>query len=326
MSDPIEHLRHFTPGVDVDPLPASEVRRRGDRRRRRTHALVTAGGVTAVAALVIPLALVVQGTNRSAPEPGFAGRGSATPSTGVEWLQRIPVGLDLAGQPSDATFSYTVREAPVVDDLTLCGVPLFATGPDGPAGASVDAAGASWAEQGSDAGAGRTLALYPDDLTAGRALAALEDGVRACPVERQPPGAPLVQEPVATELPTDESFVYTQQSRMGGGLLADLTVVQVARVGNALFLSSSHLSAGGPEVAKTEVSRLARLSAPVLSDLCVFAAHPCDGPGAKTAASSDTTDAGGPVSAVPADFPLLDGYPSEARAESPGSATSLETR
>ena len=99
--------------------------------------------------------------------------------------------------------------------------------------------------------------------------------MRDCPVERQDPGAPLVHEAVDTELPTEESFVFTQQARMGGGLLADLTVVQVARVGNALYVATTSTSAGGPQVVDTEVRRMAESSAPVLSDLCTFAAEPC---------------------------------------------------
>ena len=274
MSDPIEELRRFdASGVDVAPLPAAEVRRRGDRRRRRTTALATVGGAAAVAALVVPLALAAGGADRSAPPQPVAPPSSpAVP--GLAPRQSIPAGFDLTALPDDATFSYAARKAPAVDELSLCGTTVFATGPDA-AVPVVDTAGASYAEAGTSGSADRTLALYADADAASRALHAIETGVRDCPVERQDPGAPLVHEAVDTELPTEESFVFTQQARMGGGLLADLTVFQVARVGNALYVATTSTSAGGPQVVDTEVRRMAESSAPVLSDLCTFAAEPC---------------------------------------------------
>ncbi|HEX2772805.1 MAG TPA: hypothetical protein VHN18_10295, partial [Micromonosporaceae bacterium] len=139
----------------------------------------------------------------------------------------------------------------------------------------LDSAGASYAEAGTGSSSGRTLVLYADEKAAGTALAAIEDGVRACPVQRQGSGAPLVHEVVDAELPADESLVFTQQARMDAQLLADLTVFQVARVRNALYVATSSTSAGGPQVVEAEVRRLAEQSAPVLSDLCVVASGRC---------------------------------------------------
>lgn len=276
MSDPIDQLRSLTTsGVDVDPLPAAEVRRRGDRRRRRTHALATVGGVVAVAAVVAPLALGVRGAERSAPPPAGPASSSTTRAD-TEWRQRIPADVDLTALPAAATFSYTARDAAVIDDLTLCGVPVFSPASGDPVAPAVDTAGAEYADPGTENSLARTLALYADDELAGDALAAIESGVRSCPLERQDPGLPLVHQPVDTELASDDSFVFTQQARLEDGSLADLTVVQVARIGNALYLADVHTSAGGPQVVDAEVRRLAELSAPVISDLCVvFSGQGC---------------------------------------------------
>lgn len=57
MRDPIEELGNFDPGVPVSPLPAAEVRARGDRLRKRNTALVVGGAALAVALIVTPIAV-----------------------------------------------------------------------------------------------------------------------------------------------------------------------------------------------------------------------------------------------------------------------------
>jgi len=272
--DPIEELRHFTPGGDVDPLPASEVRRRGDRRRRRTNALATVGGVAAVAALVVPLSLAARGTDRSVPQPIGPSTASSSPVPGLAWRHRIPAGFDLTALPAGTTFTYTAGDTGAVDPMRLCGTTVLDTGP----GAEVpvaDRRGAVHSEAGTGSASARTLALYPSAAAAAKVLGAVEDAVRACPVQHQHPGAPLVHDVVDTTLPVDDSFVFTQQARMDARLYADLTVVEVARVGNALYVATASTSAGGPQVVDTEVRRLAEQSAPVLGEMCTFAAPRC---------------------------------------------------
>ena len=298
MSDPIrdlENLKHE--GLNVNPLPASEVRRRGTRMRRRNNAIAAVGALAVVAVIATPLAVVARGGDDAGPGP------IDTPSPGptrtvddTGWLQTIPGDFDLTALPGDATFAFTARDDSVVDDLRFCGVPSFSTR-DNPVEA-VDTAGAVYGETGTESSAGRTLAVYKDDHLAAKALDIIEHDVSVCPSETEPGRAPLVYDAVDTELPADGSFVFTEQAKVDKDLLADLTVYQVARVGNAIYLATSHTSAGGPQVADAEVRRMAALSAPVLSDMCVFAAEPCGAPSASTAIGE------GAVSAIPADFPL----------------------
>ena len=61
MPDPIDELSNFEPGVPVNPMPAAEVRRRGDRLRRRNTALVVGGAVAAVVLVAVPIAVVAGG-------------------------------------------------------------------------------------------------------------------------------------------------------------------------------------------------------------------------------------------------------------------------
>ena len=300
MSDPIrdlENLKHE--GLNVNPLPASEVRRRGTRMRRRNNAIAAIGALAVVAVIATPLAVVARGGDDAGPGPVDTPSPSPTRTVdGTGWLQTIPGDFDRTARPGDATFAYTARDDSVVDDLTLCGRPTFSTRSNDPVAPAVDTAGAVYAEAGTESSSGRTLALYSSDKLAAKIVGAIRHEVEVCPTETEPGRAPLVYDSVDTELPTEDSFVFTEQSKMDKDLLADLTVYQVARVGNAIYLATSHTSAGGPQVADAEVRRMAALSAPVLSDMCVFAAEPCGAPSASPAIGE------GAVSAIPADFPL----------------------
>ena len=96
MSDPIRDLENFsTGGTPMTPLPASEVRRRGDRLRRRNTTLLSVAGAVAVAAIVAtPLALS-GGKDKAGPDTGFATQtpsASATTSgdVGTAWLAEVP--------------------------------------------------------------------------------------------------------------------------------------------------------------------------------------------------------------------------------------------
>lgn len=304
MPDPIHDLDHFdTPGLPVNPLPASEVRRRGDRMRRRNNALATLGSIAAVAIVAVPLALSAHGDPSSAPGPA----GPPTPAPG--WVQQVPDSFDLTALPAGAGFSFTARDRSVVDDITLCGVPVFSTRSGDPVAPAVDTRGAVHGEAGTESSSGRTLALYPSDEVAAQALSALRRGVESCPEETRGAGAPLVHEVVPADLAADDSLVFTEQSRMDRDLLADLTVFQVARTGNALYLATGHTSAGGAQVVDAEVRRMAEQSAPVISDMCVFSATPCSSATASTDATAPaTTGTGeGAASTIPADFPLQQG-------------------
>lgn len=73
MSDPLERLSGFRVEAEGGPmLPATELRERGDRIRRRRHAVITAGSTLAVAAVVVPAALLVAGGTPDRLDPAPA--------------------------------------------------------------------------------------------------------------------------------------------------------------------------------------------------------------------------------------------------------------
>lgn len=285
--DFLAELESFTtPGLRMDPLPAAEVRRRGARRRRRNITLAAAGGVLAVAVIATPVALIAGHQSSSEPQPA-----PNVPTTRT-WQRTIPTALDLTALPADATFSFTAQDEPGVDDLTFCGVPGFSTSSEDPAGPAVDSAGAAYGEAGTESIAARTLALYSDDGVAASAFDGLQQRIQSCPTDDNARGTRLVNEIVPTPAAdADASFVFTNQAK-DGDLLADLTVIQVVRTGNAIYLATSHTSAGGDQVAAGEIERLAEQSAPVLSQLCAFAAAGC----------GSTPDGSAEETAIPADW------------------------
>ena len=290
MPDPIDELEGFTMPT-VTPLPASEVRRRGDRIRRRNNALATAGALAVVAAVATPFAVLAGHQSSSTPPQPM-------PSS-IDWRQAIPGSFDLAAVPDGSPVSFTVRDVTVVDDFTVCGRPAFSTGSNDPVGPAQDTAGAGYGEPGTADNAGRTLAVYADDREAQQAVDTLRQAVEDCPADTGR-GTPYLWGVVDTSIPADGSLVVSQQ--VDGDPVADLSLTEVVRIGNAVFLGSMHTTAGGQQAIDETLPALTSLSQPVVDQMCVFSATPCPAP--PTPASSSPSTGEGAVSAIPSDFPL----------------------
>lgn len=288
MRDPIEELENFTvPGTPMTPLPAAEVRRRGNRIRRRNNALAGAAAVAVVAAIVAPLAVLAdRGEDRT-----------IDPAPQTEWVQQVPDGFPLAngmyGEPSVTTRSG-------IDDIELCGTTVWS--PTDPV-STVDLAGARYEEN--EAYQGRTLALYSDDDAAAQALQAIRSGVEGCGRDEQSAGLPLVNERVTVDLGAD-AFSFIQRADEGGGLLGQLTTWEVVRSGNALLLDTSYGSAGDDSAVDQAVSMLANRSEVVRGQLCVFSADPCTRPPAvpEESRAPDPGTGEGAISAIPSGLQL----------------------
>jgi hypothetical protein len=85
----------------------------------------------------------------------------------------------------------------------------------------------------------------------------------------------MVSAPVEADFGTEESFAFTQQIRHDDGLVSDLSLFEVARTGNAIYVDMSYGAAGGDQVVVTELERLEENSAAPLAALCTFAVDPC---------------------------------------------------
>lgn len=284
MRDPIEELENFTvPGPPMNPLPAAEVRRRGNRIRRRNNVLAGAAAVAVLAAVVTPVALLA----------GDHQDRDVQPAPAVSWQQEVPDDFPLAtglfGDPP-------VTAESGVDDIVLCGTTAWS--PADPV-ATVDLAGARFEEN--EAYLGRTLALYADGVTAEQALAALRSGVEDCARDENGTGLPLVQETVPVDLGAD-GFAFIQRSK-DGDLLAELTLWEVVRSGNALYLDTSYGAAGDDQAVATAISNMTHRSEVVRAQLCVFSADPCAQPGLESESPSPSIGEGA-VGAIPPDLEL----------------------
>ena len=274
MRDPIDQLESFDmPGTTTTPLPAAEVRHRGDRIRRRNTTLAAAGGLAVMAALAAPIAAVALDHDTRHVEPA--------PAPEVTWRQDVPRTLGLGAVPAGSTVTFTARRGgSVVDDVTLCGAAAFSTRSDGPAGPAVDTAGTGYSEPATSSSATRTLAVYRDADAASAAAAGLRAGVEGCPVDEHRGGPTYTWSvvPGATVGGADEGFVIAQQVQLDRTTLSDLTAFEVARVGNALLIADTHTTAGGQQAIDGTVPNLLALSAPLVQQMCVFAAEPCAAP------------------------------------------------
>lgn len=237
-----------TEGSPVNPLPASEVRRRGDRMRRRNNTLAAVGGVAAALVVIAtPLAVVA---NQSTDEP--VDPPIATQPTQAEWLQEIPADVDvsLGIQGTDTSQDPEPQDGPLAT-LAVCGETAF-DGRD-----AVDASSASYQVENSELRIERTLALYPTGPDAGAALDELRTAVADCPTT---PGAAdgdrVVLELEQSDLAADESFLVTE-SFFGGGedfpQLVDYYIV--ARTGNALLVTHTAGIADDPSVDEVQAEQ-----------------------------------------------------------------------
>lgn len=246
--------------TDLHPLPATEVRRRGDRLRRRNTALAVAGGtVAAMTAIGVPVALSQDGGSDRDSLP-IATDGPNTDA--VAWRTTVPAGFPLTdGMPDTNVLSGTPVEA-------RPGYEPQAPGPC--AGPAWDVTGAldslQAVFQDTEGGIDRTVSVFPDDEVARDRVRTFEEQVRTC-------SDPRVSTDVlgGTDGESDQALVFVNAWDDGTGYLH-----RVVRVGNAVLYTTTFFNgAGDPAVVAETASRTDADSQVVVDAMCTFAADPC---------------------------------------------------
>jgi hypothetical protein len=294
----LDQLIGFDPGAPSPVLPPAEIRRRGDRLRRRRTALVAGTGALALALAVGAPVLALRGGGSARPPVQPAP--SPAPIHRVDWITRVPAEFPLAdGLPRSATA--TTRPDP---DLTpICGQWQLRF---------EDSAVVRYVGESEDR-AQRMLVLFADARSADAQLRALRAATSGCEPIPGPPGSGLRTTygavpfgPVASQ--ADESYAFYEQVEHDDGLVSGLTLVEVTRTGNALYLDASYGAAGGDDVIATELQRLQDASRVPLEAMCTFSATTC---GSSLDLPGDLTlDAGfetGPGESVTGPSPTING-------------------
>lgn len=252
MPDPDDLFASFRDeGAPVNPLPAAEVRRRGDRLRRRNTRMAAVGGVAAALVIATPFAVLAgRGSDSSAPDPAPAP--SPAPSVRVDWPQQIPADFEVrAGMVGDPVTPPQDTSAPGVATIEVCDSVAFSatTG-------TVDVRGAHYEPaEATDQLADRTLALYADDADAAESYDRLVDAVEQCRSEApNEVGDVYDWGRTGLGLDADQAALITRSQIPEGNsspVLVDYYIV--ARTGNALLVTHT-AGAPSPELATAQES------------------------------------------------------------------------
>jgi len=237
MSDPFETLKHLDEGPAVPALPASEVRRLGDRMRRRRTVARTVGAACAVA--VIATGGVALGGNLTRSAPPAAPPAAPTD----QWRADIPRDFPLdQGFPEDRFIEDELvppgPDVKVFEKLEACGrVGFPTTEPEARLGTKFT--------QPEDFRT-RLLTTYADESSARAVLTNLVDVFDSCPRE---PSDGTQGSVTLTEVRQwsvgDEGYVALRTYEYDGRPVIGLEQVHVIRVGNAILLVSTANDGGG---------------------------------------------------------------------------------
>jgi hypothetical protein len=125
----------------------------------------------------------------------------------------------------------------------------------------------------------RMLVLFDDDATARAGLVKLKRATSDCSPTPVPGGG---AQTVTAQVPLDhvarsaeETYAFAEQVHHDDGLVSDLTLVEVSRVGNALYIDSRYGAPGGDGIIAEELPAMERASRVPLEALCAFAAGGC---------------------------------------------------
>jgi hypothetical protein len=275
----LHDLDHFHEGLPaMDLLPATEIRRQGDRMRRRRAALVAGGVLAGAVAIGTPVLAFSGSGGGTKPDSHVATSGPSTEQTPTPtptptvppagWLTAVPDGF-----PLTAGFADETAEA----SSSLDGDPAVPAGCGTSFEGYTDSLVATYQGE-SENRALRYLVVYPDAAAAREAMSQARSAVAACGTQAISPDTTRIHGVVdAVDLGTDEAYALTEQVRHDDGLISELSLAVVGRTGNAVYIDYSFGSVGGDRQVSDETARLVARSGQPVQALCAFAVEPCLG-------------------------------------------------
>jgi hypothetical protein len=285
--DPIKDLEDFNQqGLNVNPLPPPEVRRLGDRMRRRNAAFAAVGAAAAIAVIVTPLAVFAGGRDHAEPPV-------TTPSVShSESPSESPSGTDpSASEPTNQPIeNIEIPEGfPLADGLPDSGAEPGQPGLQGPnrtlepltfsaCGSSfdepphVDQLLASWTnvEDYRD----RQLTTFEDAAQAVTYVKTLTDFYRTCPEEDGGQAGNSIVHKVSRTAVGGESWAVVTHYEFDGAPTVGLTVVHVIRLGRAVLIDTTSNEGSGPD-GNAQIQAQTNATVDVVSAMCFFTESGC---------------------------------------------------
>jgi hypothetical protein len=288
MRDPFDDLKNLSRDLDTRPLPPAEVRRRGNRMRRRRTAFQAVGAAAAVAVIASGGAFVTGELTGAAPEHGFATQAptptadpTETPTTEPadpvlesEWEIPLDFPLD-AGLDTTRDADSAFRQDDATDQLwesLPCG---YRTQDRRSAADDQRTAARGVSVQGDFWSMSRQAFVYADPAAAQAALSWLETAVAACANADAPPeGA----QPIDWEAeswpglgtPDESSWVVARGSDTTDGSHLWYAETYATRVGRAVVVT-----ARGRNEPITEAESLQASHGDVVRAMCLWAEQGC---------------------------------------------------
>ncbi len=290
MSDLFDPLRDMT-REPVSSLSAAEVRRRGDRQRRRRTAVQVLGGAAAVAVVALGALTVADRSPTSSREVPPASQGPSPSEQASRPATRVPDGFPLdQGMVEAASVKGPSRKALWLTDMTICGD----VAPYSPADVTTDAVGVMHDDTGYSQR--RQLMVYPDAATAHRMARDLVATFEACPRYDTDTGdtghGEALNEVTRREL-GDEAWTVKNGAMFNGAPTIGENIYVVVRVGNAVLYSWAGAETSGltnppgfERNAQAEVDGLAG----AVAAMCAFTEAGCESDAPPTDSPAVTSD------------------------------------
>ena len=308
MPDPFEEFEQWTEDRLVSALPADEVRRRGDRMRRRRTGLQAFGAAAALAVVVAGGSLLTAQSTDSGPRPAPA---TEAPRPSGDWLRDIPTGFPL----DEGMQAVHGRDAErrTVDDPSPHWTDLLGCRPV--EGAERLDARIAFATAVRVRGS-RELALFADEATAQAQLQALRDAAVGC-ADRSFLGSSTVGRfGVRTlDTPLGEQVLVQMLSYDGQQRVPGRRATVLSQAGNAVLMVGLRDRSTALEPTDDTGRRLLARAQSLAAAMCVFTAVGCPAP-APDDPPSPTAPSGGHPTTVPAGIRLDPGlFPLDADSE-----------